>query len=189
MGLDMYLYADIYVPGGYNHIRESSNAAHQKAAARFDGILSLLDIDRDKLPTCDYINVQIEVAYWRKANAVHAWFVRETQGGVDECRESDVSREQLAELKDIVDQLLDTVDLGDPVTRENIFGEYQEYPDATIDADLAEELLPPQSGFFFGSTDLDYWYIQDLQHTQKAIDAILTNPALNDADFTYRASW
>lgn len=185
----MHLYANVYIPGGYNHIRESGNADHQRAAARFDGILSLLDIDRDKLPTCDYINVQIEVAYWRKANAVHAWFVRETQGGVDECRESDVPREKLAELKGIVDQLLATVDLGEPVTSESIFGEYQEYPDATIDTDLAGELLPPQSGFFFGSTDLDYWYIQDLQHTQKAIDAILTNPALNDADFTYRASW
>ena len=189
MGLDMYLYANVYIPGGYNHIRESGNADHQRAAARFDGILSLLDIDRDKLPTCDYINVQIEVAYWRKANAIHAWFVSETQGGVDDCRESDVSREQLAELKDIVDQLLATVDLGEPVTRESAFGEYQEYPDATIDTDLAMELLPPQAGFFFGSTDLDYWYIQDLQHTQKALDAILTNPALNDADFTYRASW
>jgi len=40
-----------------------------------------------------------EVGYWRKANAVHGWFVRECANGVDECQEIPVSKIKLMELQ------------------------------------------------------------------------------------------
>ena len=32
------------------------------------------------------------------------------------------------------------------------------------DNSLAEELLPTRSGFFFGSTDYDEWYFEDIKY-------------------------
>lgn len=41
------------------------------------------------------------------------------------------------------------------------------------DHDLAEELLPTQSGFFFGSTDYDKWYFDDVKDCKKQISKLL----------------
>ena len=40
----------------------------------------------------------VEVAYWRKANAIHGWFVDNIQDGVDDQNEYYVSKEKLEEL-------------------------------------------------------------------------------------------
>ena len=45
-------------------------------------------------------NTEHEVMYWRKANAIHKWFVDNVQGGEDDCREYPVSNDQLIELRD-----------------------------------------------------------------------------------------
>ena len=42
-----------------------------------------------------------EVAYWRKANAIHRWFVNNVQDGIDECQETIVTRNQLFTLLQI----------------------------------------------------------------------------------------
>ena len=41
----------------------------------------------------------VKVAYWRKANAIHGWFVDNIQDGVDDQNEYYVSKEKLEELK------------------------------------------------------------------------------------------
>jgi len=48
----------------------------------------------------DYATLEVQVAYWRKANQIHAWFVKHVQNGVDNCEEYYVSREQLQLLLD-----------------------------------------------------------------------------------------
>ena len=106
--------------------------------------------------------VSIDAGYWRKANAIHDWFVRECQGGVDECQPSYVAREQLVELKELCEQVL-------------------------ADKTKAAELLPTTSGFFFGSTDYDEYYFQDLESTIEIIDRTLTLPS--EWDIEYRSSW
>ncbi len=37
----------------------------------------------------------IEVGYWRKANQIHNWFVKNVQGGVDDCGYYGVTKEKL----------------------------------------------------------------------------------------------
>jgi len=49
--------------------------------------------------------------------------------------------------------------------------------------------LPTQSGFFFGSTEYDDYYTQDLEYTIDVISSILMNPDYKDASFYYRSSW
>ena len=55
--------------------------------------------------------------------------------------------------------------------------------------DLAEELLPTRSGFFFGSTDYDEWYFEDLKDCKKQFEKVLKR-FNEDTDLFYMVfSW
>jgi len=54
--------------------------------------------------------------------------------------------------------------------------------------DLAAIHLPTESGFFFGSTEYDDWYYQDLTETIEIIDKALTLDQ-SQWDFEYHSSW
>lgn len=109
-----------------------------------------------------WATVRFTVGYWRKANAVHSWFVRNVQEGIDNCKTYWVSREQLRELQADVQ---------------------------TAYKDRDSDVLEPQSGFFFGSTIKDRWYFQDLKYTNLLIDELLGDPRLEGWDFYYHSSW
>lgn len=157
MGLDMYLYRREYVSGWENTFFSEKPGMTELYAA----IADYFEVDR-----CDgspHMYVDICVAYWRKANAIHKWFC-DLDGGRDECQSIYVTMDNLLELRDICQRVLS-------------------------DPSLAEELLPSQAGFFFGSTDYDDWYITDIKLTIDQIDKILKPIKSDYADFTYRASW
>lgn len=107
--------------------------------------------------------ITAELMYWRKSNAIHKWFVDNVQDGVDECQESWLGAEKLEALLEVIKQV-------------------------QADHSKAGELLPPQSGFFFGSKDIDQWYWEDLERTKVAIEKILAMD-LRGWDLYYRASW
>jgi hypothetical protein len=88
--------------------------------------------------------VDIELGYWRKANAIHKWFVTNVQDGEDDCRDYYVSKEKMQDLLMLVDTVLDN-------------------------HDKADDLLPTGSGFFFGGTDYDEWYFNDLELTKQIL--------------------
>jgi chaperonin cofactor prefoldin len=116
------------------------------------------DIDSSKIT-----GIIEDVMYWRKANEIHSWFVNNVQDGNDNCQESYVSQEQLRELlKDINDVLLDH--------------------------NKADDLLPTQGGFFFGGTEYNESYFQELEETKTMLEKELTTEG-NQADYYYRASW
>lgn len=56
------------------------------------------------------------------------------------------------------------------------------------DHNKAEELLPTGSGFFFGGTDYDEYYFQDLEETVAIIDLALS-PENEDLEYEYQSSW
>ena len=116
--------------------------------------------------------IEEQVGYWRKANAIHRWFVEHCQDGVDDCRQAYVAHEQLAELRDLCRSLVSAYEI-DPET-------------ATARA-TAE--LPPQSGFFFGSTALDDWYWQDLRKTADLLTNALDETVIGRNEFQYQSSW
>jgi hypothetical protein len=109
------------------------------------------------------------VAYWRKSNHIHQWFVTNCQGGEDQCQESYVERGQLQKLVDICKQVKESLEKSGKNT------------------ELAEELLPTQSGFFFGGTEYDEWYVQGLDETINQIEPLLQEEG--DGEFYYQASW
>lgn len=157
MGLDQYLYAKKYLT--------SSGFLGEKNAEQYNTVVGIA------LPNGGAITqergipsafVEVKIAQWRKANAIHQWFVDNCQGGEDDCREAYVSREQLEELKELCEKVL-------------------------ADHSLADEELPTQSGFFFGSTEYDEWYFGDLEMTVEMLEHALTLG--NDLDFYYSSSW
>jgi len=105
-----------------------------------------------------------QVAYWRKANQIHHWFVENVQRGEDDCQPYYCSYEQLNELFSLVCDVL-----AEPAR--------------------AEELLPTESGFFFGGTDYDESYMLDLTETRDMLAALFAEPGAEDADYYYSASW
>jgi hypothetical protein len=56
---------------------------------------------------------------------------------------------------------------------------------------MAGDILPPQSGFFFGSNEVDEWYLNDMQLTIDIIDNVLKTFPEDDYNWSlsYRASW
>ena len=50
-------------------------------------------------------------------------------------------------------------------------------------------MLPTRSGFFFGGTEYDEFYLRDLKDTVEILDRVLGDPLLEDCDFLYQASW
>lgn len=160
MGLDMYLSANIYV-GAWGHSGDAAREQYRKITEALGLGSEVLCIGAPSL------TVSVNVAYWRKANAVHAWFVDECGGGVDECQEIEVSKEQLATLVETCKAALIAYENGE--------------------TDLAAETLAPESGFFFGSTEIDEWYAEDLHHTIKTLEPLITDDRF--PYFTYQASW
>lgn len=135
------------------------------------------------------------VADWRKANHIHKWFVDNVQDGVDDCEIYEVTKEQLEELLDVCRKVINNSKLvkGKVINGQTIKnrewancyedGEYVE------DSSVAEELLPTTSGFFFGSTQYDQWYIKDIKYTIKVIEDVLNTTDFENEIIMYNSSW
>ena len=158
----MYLTASKYV-GGWEHTDENERLAYRKILE----ILGLPDVGCEHSPN---MNIEVTVAYWRKANQVHNWFVKNCQGGEDNCQKTYVPREKLQELLDTCCELLRFKDSGD-------------------EKEVVEKTLPPTAGFFFGSIEIDDWYWQDIEDTITQLEKVLGNPELANMSFYYEASW
>lgn len=155
MGLDMYLSAKKYM----------SRYFDPTDSEKIKGINELFGVDGDEEEDYGAEEVKFRVAYWRKANAIHQWFVENVQEGTDDCGEYHVSREQLESLMNLCNEIIS-------------------------EPKKAKELLPTQGGFFFGSTEYDDWYMQDISHTALRLDKILNDPAFGKGvDFYYQSSW
>lgn len=158
MGLDQYLYAKKYAC--------ANDIDGPRWKQMNDDFLKFKDALGDDAKYLDEhlpgIMIDMKIGQWRKANAIHQWFVDNCQDGNDDCREAYVSRQQLAELLDAVTQVL-------------------------ADASKAEELLPTQGGFFFGSTEYDEYYKNDLELTKRILDKALLMS--NEWGFGYQSSW
>lgn len=163
MGLDMYLSARFY----------SSDYFRPKARDMLSAVLDmtipgLVRPYRDEA-TMHTVEIELPVMYWRKANAIHSWFVREVQEGIDDCRIADVSTDKLRELRDLCVELL-----------------------KDKNPEQAVEKLPPTDGFFFGSTNINEYFWGALQDTADALTKLLEQVdagQLKGWDFYYRSSW
>jgi hypothetical protein len=158
MGLDMYLYASKYV--------SDSELFDKDSPKKYAEIIKAVSAEEFPKGAFGSATVDIQVGYWRKANAIHDWFVQNCQGGEDDCRKSHVSRDTLIELREACATVL--AEKGN--------------------RDRAEEFLPTAVGFFFGSEEYDEYYYEYLQDTITLINTLLVTVP-EDWDFAYQSSW
>lgn len=147
MGLDMYLTAKRYIYDFDDAGKALSDALEQ------------FKVNGMRVKELSY-----EAGYWRKANAIHQWFVDNVQDGVDNCGEYIVFTEQLEKLLELVNEVL-------------------------RNKDKASELLPTASGFFFGSLIYDEGYFDDLIQTKAIIENVLSMEDSSRYDIYYSSSW
>jgi len=118
----------------------------------------------DEIPKGYHVRrIEVEAAYWRKANAIHDWFVNNVQNGDDDCDSYPVTRDKLKALVDICKRVI-------------------------AEPEKAPELLPTADGFFFGGTEFGEYYFDYLNGTVEMIENALEKFPDN-WDFEYHSSW
>ena len=204
MGLDMYLQEEVYISRSPSLAESRPDSEWAESLPKANQILELAGL---KTEAEGGVYVKSTVGYWRKANAIHRWFVENLAAGVDECQEIEVSREQLTELRDTCLKVLDNVKVKETERMIDTMmpgGGIKKKPymvRRVLNPEVCETHLPTTSGFFFGSTDYDEGYLSDLEDTVNIIDRVLENQPMVTyerdgkevtypaTDFTYRASW
>jgi hypothetical protein len=136
----MYLTRELYVKNWDHHPKDGRWEITVKRGGRLIETINPAKIS----------GVIEEVGYWRKANQIHAWFVDRVQEGVDECQKSYVSSKQLAELLMVC---------------RGLFYLHEQLGDTPEVLSAIEERLPPREGFFFGSTDVNDSFWEDIKLT------------------------
>ena len=181
MGLDMYMSKKTYVKQwSHNAPEDQFTVTVKKGTKKFTGI---------KPERISYI-VE-EVAYWRKFNALHNWFVNNVQDGVDECQESYIPDEKLKELIETLKSVKEILEKAPTkktmiqVGWKNGEKEMEEIDTFDIDEEVLENLLPTTSGFFFGGVEYDEYYKESVEGTLETLEKLIAE----GGDFYYQASW
>ena len=161
MGLDMYLSKKTYV----------KKWEHQSPEETYNVVVTKGETLVDHIQPNRVSYVEEQIGYWRKANAIHKWFVDNVQDGNDNCGTY-------------------YVDIDDLMNLLNDCKEVKNNPEK------AEELLPPQSGFFFGDVSIDQYYFHDIDHTIEILEGALSEKVFDKngreyypSDFYYHSSW
>lgn len=185
MGLDMTLSKKTYVKN-WEHMKPE-----EKVQVKLSGNeKKIKGINIDKIT-----NIEEEVMYWRKANQIHNWFINNCADGDGGRTEMYVSQDQIKELYDTCQKVLAGSKLVKGKIKNGSHTENGKWVDNLEDGEyiedssLAEELLPTTRGFFFGSTDYDQYYIEDLKRTVEVLKPIVENMEDDYGDYYYSASW
>jgi len=103
-----------------------------------------------------------EVSYWRKFNALHSWFVTNVQIGIDDCGMYEVTRDHIIDLVDTLFTILEEKDPSD---------------------------FMPVVGFFFGSTELDEYYWEQVENTRDKMYRLLNEFDWENERLFYCSDW
>ena len=112
-----------------------------------------------------YMRIMDQVAYWRKQNGIHRWFVENIQDDEDDCEyHREVTKDDLRDLLELCNRIL-------------------------LDHNLAAELMPTRGGFFFGETIYDDWYFEGIEYTVHKIYEIFNTTDFEKEMVYYISSW
>lgn len=222
MGLDMYLYrypryknygarnvkafceyrqwqnnerAKEHTFEGWCGYKESDLPAAEDMAF-FDGLMQTRYYAWDEEHRWPETSCEENVAYWRKANAVHKWFVERVQDGVDDCEiHREVTRKDLEDLRDICKEIIGSAVLVSGKVKNGFHYENGRWEPVLEDgklilnASVCAKLLPCEDGFFFGSTEYNEWYLEDVKYTWEVCNQILAETDFDKQMVFYLSSW
>ncbi len=175
MGLDMYLHGKLSISTYELEPDATPENEFQKQLVKDAQLIKdLKPLVADKCAFANHFKVNeicFNLAQWRKANQIHSWFVREIQENQDDCGEYYVGKEYLEELLTLCNEVLANWENKEKVL----------------------ELLPPVDGFFFGSTDIDDYYKEDIEYTKETLTKVFkAQKETNDGcwfSYYYSSSW
>lgn len=106
-----------------------------------------------------------EAGYWRKANQIFNWLANNVCDGYpDNCEYYKMTKRDFQDLRDVCQRVL-------------------------AHPELAPELLPTCTGFFFGSDEYDEYYFKDLEDTIRICDEILMDDDFGEYLYEYWPWW
>lgn len=106
-------------------------------------------------------DIENEIGYWRKANAIHKWIVDNVQNGQDDCGVYEFPLEKMLELYFLCKKVI-----------KNPFKH--------------KFNLKTTKGFFFGNYDFDEYYIDCIKSTVNILKKALKEPKNT---YQYQSSW
>lgn len=182
MGLDMYLAKRQYVKN-WDHMKpeEKHTVTIRKAGKLVKAPYQVKEVTYD-------------VGYWRKANQIHNWFVNNVAENEDwDGDDVWVSKDDLKKLLDLCYQVRKVAKIEKGMIQNgsrstpNGWEPIMEEGETITNPEEVAAILPTQSGFFFGSTDYDQYYMLDIYNTITILEQALEDET--DGDFYYSASW
>lgn len=164
MGLDMYFYARKTTYKSFSKWGKPDRANEVNYPED-------LKIFSDYIYDRNFKSVQTEtsyqIGYFRKFNALHSYIVKTFADGIDNCQDIILYKEDVEQIKKVLDDVLN----------------------AHQQVEKAKELLPTQSGFFFGGTDYDEFYFEDVKDAADLMQSFLDNFDFENYQLVYQASW
>lgn len=106
--------------------------------------------------------VEEGLGYWRKFNALHGFIVLSFADGEDDCNPVWLREENIEEIISTLKAIKE-------------------------DNSKAMELMPPYHGFFFGSYEIDEWYLKNIEMSIPIFENALSR--CKEEDIFYEASW
>lgn len=181
MGLDMYL-----------------EKAKKQEGKTFEEVTKALE----GLSYEEWLALRSEIMYWRKANQIHNWFVINIQNEVDDCGNYEVTKEALETLleqcKLVKEEFEKAKEVEGMVKNGSIWkretGNWEDIMEKgtvfeNINTEKILELLPPTPGFFFGNTDINYWYLLQIVETIEGLERVLKETDFEKYHVWYNSSW
>jgi len=168
MGLDMYFSRRTYV-GSFKNTRDSEGNWSERDVDNMELKFDDADLSHVNLKNVRYIEEIF--GEFRKFNALHAYVVDNFGGGRDECQVIYLDIDNLIQIQEVLSLVKESLSIGDKV--------------------IAGQTLPPKEGFFFGNTEIDKWYEEDVKEAVEVFNKIVEEHSIvgHDASYTYQASW
>lgn len=104
-------------------------------------------------------SIKEEVGYWRKANAIHRWMVKNVQNGQDDGKPYTMEEPQITKLLQLCEMVMKN-------------------------KKFANKLLPTEQGFFWGETEYDDYYYEQIEYTKEVMKAAL----VEKGEYIYESS-
>ena len=173
MGLDMNLYRKLYYGGEYK-THEKDHEWKESHSLTVGGEYA----DKYGIKVEDISEIKIACGYWRKANQVHKYFC-DSVNQPDLNGYARVSTSDIVELQMRCEVIIEALNM---TARKAITDRVKE---------VALDLLPPSEGFFFGSYEIDKYYMMDIKDTLEICDKALDTPDEKEwsVSYEYFASW
>ena len=146
---------------------EEIYAEYRDALKRYDnegGFEDKINVLEDKLDKC-YNALHSDIAYFRKVNFLLPYF-----GYEENCSNIVIDRCEIEELVNVCKKVLDAKNTNEAES-------------------VADELLPTEAGFFFGSTDYDEWYFNDVREVADKFTEILDTFDFDENELVMSCWW